>query len=128
MAVILVAQFSFAADDKAEALKTLSGTWKGKVDSGATGHELVISAESIKGTKDGKHDLGTGAYVLDVTTTPWTLDATGTDGKVKGQKYPGICTVEGDTMKWCVGTRGKPRPKEFKTGGGNFSLTLTRQK
>jgi len=128
MMVILVAQFSGAADEKAEALKKLSGTWKGRVENGATGHQLVITAESIKGTKDGAQDLGSGSFVLDVTTKPWTLDGTGTDGGFKGKKFPGICSVEGDTMKWCVSTGKKPRPTEFKTGAGNFCLVLARQK
>jgi uncharacterized protein (TIGR03067 family) len=128
MTVVLISQFSFSADDKAEAMKKLEGTWKGQVDGGATGHQLVISAENIKGTKDGKQDLGTGSYVLDVSTTPWTLDAKGTDGKVKGRDYPGICSLEGDSLKWCVGLKVGQRPSEFKTGGGKFCLILTRQK
>jgi hypothetical protein len=107
--------------------KRIEGVWKGRVENGATGHELTITADAIVGRKDGRRSLGEGSYKLDTTATPWTLDATGTKGSHKGEDFVGIASVNGDVLRWCVSGRGAKRPSEFSTGGGRFLLVLKRQ-
>lgn len=125
---LAVTPAAVAAERGAEARKTLVGTWKGRVDEGATGHTLVITATKITGTKDGKQDLGAGKFKVDVSTNPWHLDATRTKGPQKGQTYLGIYSIEGDTLKWCVSMPGASRPTQFATKDAQFLLILVRQK
>ena len=125
---IATAQWAVAAEGDAEARKTLAGTWKGRVDEGATGHVLTITTSGITGTKDGKQDLGAGSFKLDLTTKPWRMDAKGTKGPQKGRTYLGIYSLEGDTLKWCVSMPGSEPPKELATKDGQFLLILKRQK
>lgn len=125
---VAVAQFAVAADQDAETRKKLVGTWKGRVDNGATGHKLVITTKLIKGTKDEKRDLGDGTFKLDLTKKPWRMDAAHSKGRRKGQTYLGIYMLDGDTLKWCVSTPGNERPTEFATKGSQFMLVLKRQK
>jgi len=116
------------AESDAEARKNLVGVWKGRVDDGATGHVLKFTAKSISGTKDGRQDLGTGIFKLDLTATPWHMDAKGTKGAQKGRTYLGIYALEEDILKWCVSLPGAQRPTEFATKEGQFLLILKRQK
>jgi uncharacterized protein (TIGR03067 family) len=125
---IATAQWAVAAEGDAEARKKLAGTWEGRVDEGATGHVLTITTSRITGTKDGKQDLGAGKFKMDLTTKPWRMDATGTKGSQKGRTYLGIYSLEGDTLKWCVGMPGGKRPTELATKDGQFLLILKRQK
>lgn len=124
---IAMAPLAVAAERGADARKNLAGTWKGRVDEGATGHTLVITATKITGTKDGKQDLGAGKFKLDTSTTPWHLDATRTKGSQRGQTYLGICSLEEDTLKWCVSMPGARRPTQFATRDAQFLLILKRQ-
>ncbi len=126
--IIAVAQSAVAAEEDAEARKKLVGTWKGRVENGATGHKLTITTDLIKGRKDEKRDLGEGTFKLDLTKKPWRMDAAHSKGRRKGQTYLGIYSLEGDTLKWCVSTPGKERPTEFTSKGSNFLLVLKRQK
>ena len=124
---VAMAQLAVAADDDAEARKQLAGVWKGRVHEGATGHEITFTADVVSGTKDGERDLGKGSYKVDLTTQPWTMNATEikADGK-KGRDWLGSFKLEGDSLTWCVST--KARPTTFKTGDGQFMLVLKRQK
>ena len=126
--IIAVAQSAVAADEDAAARKKLVGTWTGRVQDGATGHKLVITAERITGTKDENVDLGEGTFKLDLTQKPCRMDATQAKGRRKGQAYLGIYLLDGDTLKWCVSTPRNERPTEFTTQGSQFLLVLTRQK
>jgi uncharacterized protein (TIGR03067 family) len=125
---VVVAQLAVAADQDAEARKSLVGTWNGRVDEGATGHRIVFAADGIRGTKDEKRDLGEGTFKLDLTQKPSQMDATGVKGSVKGKTYLGIYALDGDTLKWCVSLPGNERPTEFATKGSQFLLILKRQK
>ena len=108
------------------ALKKVMGSWKGGVQNGASGHQLKITADRIIGTIDGRRSLGEGSFKLDASTKPWRMDATGTKGPHKGDTFLGICSVQGDTLKWCVGSADE-RPTEFATADGNFLLVLKRR-
>jgi len=126
------------ADDAADARK-LNGVWKGWVVEG-TGDdpkqrrlsiELTIKGNTITGLQDGSKDLGTGTYTVKSTRDGKQLDATrtrDTPGMPKGT-YLGIYSLEGDTLKWCVGNPpGSKRPTELRSKTGQFLMILTRQK
>lgn len=113
------------ADTKAR--KELVGTWKGQVDEGETGHVLTFTMTTITGTKDGRQSLGAGTFKLDLSANPPRMDATRTKGGKRGEKYLGIYSLEGDTLKWCVGLPGGKRPTELATKPGQFLLILKRE-
>lgn len=124
---LLAGQLAVAADDDAEVRKKLAGTWKGRVDEGATGHVLTFTTTAITGIKDGKQDLGAGAFKLEPAAKQPRMDATRSKGGKKGQKYLGIYSLEGDTLKWCVSLPGAKRPTELATKEGQFLLILKRE-
>ena len=112
----------------AEARKELVGVWEGRVDEGATGHQLTFTQDRIAGKQDEKQYLGEGGFKLDLMKQPRWLDATGTKGPQRGRRYLGIYTLDGDTLQWCVSSPGNERPTEFATKNGQFLLILKRQK
>jgi uncharacterized protein (TIGR03067 family) len=114
-------------DEDAKARKELVGVWKGQVDEGATGHVLTFTTATITGTKDGRQSLGAGSFKLDLSADPPRMDATRTKGGKKGEKYLGIYSLDGDTLKWCVGLPGGKRPTELATKEGQFLLILKRE-
>jgi uncharacterized protein (TIGR03067 family) len=96
-------------------------------DHGPVKVELTITPEVIKGKElQGENviDHGEGSYELDLAKAPPVLDATKNGGR--RETWFGIYSLEGDTLKWCVGRRG--RPNEFETKKGAFLLILKRQK
>ncbi len=113
------------ADTKAR--QELVGTWKGQVDEGETGHVLTFTMTTITGTKDGQQSLGAGTFKLEPVANPKRMDATRTKGGKRGEKYLGIYSLEGDTLKWCVALPGGKRPTEFATRQGQFLLILKRE-
>jgi uncharacterized protein (TIGR03067 family) len=122
---MLAAQLAVAADD-ADTQKQLTGTWKGRVENGATGHEITFADGVVSGVKDGTRDLGKGAIKLDLTSEPYRLDATEIKGDgAAGKPYFGIFELDGDSLTWCVGT--KEVPTKFETGNGQFKLVLKRE-
>ncbi|MFV1966788.1 MAG: hypothetical protein ACC628_15290 [Pirellulaceae bacterium] len=127
LCLMVAPQLVAAAEDDAEVRKNLVGVWKGRVQDGATGHEITFATDSISGLKDGTRDLGKGSFQLDLTAKPWAMDAVEIkkDGK-KGRSWLGIVVLKKDSLKWCVSSQ--KRPAKFATGDGNFCLVLKRQK
>lgn len=123
--------------DEAAQRRALLGTWEGWVVEG-TGEgpnqrrqrvsELVITADQIS-AKDGRGaSLGVGSYRLGASGNLRTIDAAGTSGPALNKRYLGIYLLEGNTLKWCSGTPGRPRPAEFQTRPPNhFMMVLTRK-
>ena len=112
------------ASDDAAAKKNLVGVWKGRVQDGATGHQITFAGDTVSGLKDGERDLGKGAFQVNTNTQPWTLDAVEIKEGEEGRTWLGILSVENDSLKWCVSS--KQRPAEFTTGDGAFCLVLNR--
>jgi hypothetical protein len=88
--------------------------------------ELRITRQEIprlkfKGTN--AVDYGKGAYGLDVIKSPPVLRAAKIKPRGRKEEYLGICSPEGDTLKWCISPR-KARPTELPTGDGCFLLIL----
>jgi len=59
--------------------------------------------------------IGGGAFQLDATQTPRTIDST-PKNSADGKPLLGIYEFEGDKLKICNALPGKPRPKNFKAG------------
>ena len=123
----------------------VSGVWRGWVvegrgdrpNSGPLHMELTIengrmSARDLGrggngGGNGGGEGLGNGNFELTSTGNSGNLDVVGTSGRHDGLDYLGIFEVDGDTLRWCVGNNGRPRPTEFATGRGNYFMLLHRE-
>lgn len=121
------------------AANRLAGTWRGWVVDGRgenpnAGHmqmELRIEGNTMTAREIGQRGgsgqgLGDGTFELSGTGNSGNLDATGTSGRHDGIEYLGIYEINGDTLKWCVGNRGRPRPQEYSTGRQNYYMILRR--
>lgn len=118
----------------------LEGTWRGWVVDGRgerpnAGHlqmELRIEGNRMTARELGQRGgggnagLGDGTFQFTGSGTSGHLDATGTSGRHDGVEYLGIFEIDGDTLKWCVGNRGRPRPQEYSTGRQNYYMLLRR--
>jgi uncharacterized protein (TIGR03067 family) len=124
-----------AANEAAERQR-LVGTWVGFAVDGKGDHpdrgpvkmELTITEKSMRGVqlKDQERvDHGAGEFVLALADNPRHLDASKTSERGRKEEWVGVYTLEGDTLKWCVGRR--DRPKVFETTKGQFLLILKRQ-
>jgi len=116
--------------------KDILGTWEGALvrDDGSNPGQrqmnmsLTITADKI--TSTGQGTPGEGTYkIVGANGKFRQIDATGTSGQYNGKHYEGIFTIEGNTLKWCSGNPGSPRPKEMKTnpGAGSFLMVLTKK-
>jgi uncharacterized protein (TIGR03067 family) len=116
----------FAPPPSSDALhaeqKKLDGAWQ-LVSAEAGGAKMPASqvkefSLTFKGGKFvSRHDKDTktGAYALDPSKTPRTIDLTPADGPDKGKTWSLIYTLEGDTLRICGREVGKPRPDSFDT-------------
>jgi uncharacterized protein (TIGR03067 family) len=125
------------AGDKTDvkARESLVGVWSGYVvegkgenpNQGPVKITLTITRETIAGKqmRDSQViDHGEGNYNLDLTKMPLVLDAAKKRGK-NTQTWLGIYSLDGDTLRWCVG---RERPTDFRTQKGAFLLILKKQK
>ena len=81
------------------------------------------------GVEDGKKNLGEGTFTIKHTKEGKQLDATRTKGQGGRGTYLGLYSLDGDTLKWCVGNPpGKTRPAELQSKSGQFLMILTRQR
>ena len=128
---------SHAADAAAD-MKKLEGVWEGAAVEGdgskpgsarARISELIITPQKIS-AKDGQgNSLGEGTYKVQRIGNMLAIDANGTGGPTRDKQYFGILLLEGDTLKWCSGNPGKPRPTEFRSVAPNaFLMVLKRKK
>lgn len=118
---------------------SLAGTWRGWVVDGRgenpnAGHmEMELRIEGNRmvarelGANRPQDGMGEGTYVVTGSGNSGELDATGTTGQYDGNEYLGIYEIDGDTLRWCVGNRGRPRPRDFETGRGNYLMILRKQ-
>lgn len=82
--------------------------------------QLRIKGDQIEATQlrlsgEPLRDLGLGTFKLRKKGSIWEIDATRTQEPGRGQTYLGICSLEGNTLKWCSGNAGKARPREFES-------------
>jgi uncharacterized protein (TIGR03067 family) len=73
---------------------------------------------------------GKGTIRLDATKSPRQIDATPDGPAAKKGPLMGIYEIDGDTMRICVATAGKERPREFasRQGSGHYLWVWTREK
>jgi len=116
--------------------RELLGVWEGYLVDGdgsktsqRTGNvSLTITADKITTSIQG--NAGEGTYRISAGDGKLRqIDATGTGGHYQGKVYPGIFTLEGNTLKWCSGEAGWPRPTALRThfAGGQYLMILTRK-
>jgi uncharacterized protein (TIGR03067 family) len=126
-------------DDAKKDREALQGTWKivSSEEDGKTQEEakesMVDFQKDTFTIKRGDELVAKGTFKLDPSKKPKTIDIRITEGPREGDKgleYHGIYEVDKDTMRWCMNTEGKDRPKEFTTkeGTNHSLLTLKRVK
>lgn len=125
---LLVAAGVFAQDKKA--INKLDGKWvvvsverDGKADEGLKGAVRVNAGEKYTLTpKDGK--AISGAFKVDPSKKPKTMDMLPSEGRYKGKTLLGIYELDGDTLKICFAEPGKDRPTEFTSKGSGVVLAI----
>lgn len=93
--------------------------------------ELTIKGNTITGIEDGKKDLGEGTFTVKHTRDGKFMDTTRTKGTASrpGTTYLGVYTLEGNTLRWCVGNPpGRERPSELRSKTGQLLMILTKEK
>ena len=127
-----------ASANDSELRRQLSGTWEGTVVVGDIANpgdvryslrEIVITPENITAHDSDGRFLGVGTYKLSQAGGQLTIDAIGIEGPARGQTMLGIYEISGDTLHWCTGNNGKPRPGAFRTQTPeSYLLVLNRRK
>ena len=123
---LVLASQSALADDR----KDILGQWKGEMPGDPPGSiELTITADKISGRylKTGK-GLGEGTYQIDPAKK--TIDAQGIENPVRGNRYFGLYSLEGNTLKWVSNSRGRKRPADLahRPDRDQFLMILQRQR
>ncbi len=125
-----------AAAQAQDNAKDLDGKWvvvsaerDGKADDNLKGAVRVNAGGKYTVTpKDGKPIPG--AFKVDATKKPRTMDMMPEEGRYKGKTLLGVYEVDGDTLKVCFAEPGKDRPTEFisKAGSGHVLVLHKRVK
>src|SRR5262249_49027765 len=110
--------------------------WAGRESEKGEKMILVIGDNTVSWTywkemgNAAKSEEAAYTYFLDTSKKPAELDLISRDGALKGQAYPSICQLDGDTLKICRTQPGQDRPTEFasKKGSDTVFLTLKRAK
>jgi len=133
----LFASLSLFASDQTNDLKDIQGTWlPTKAEIGGQPMTNDFLKTTVLKMDNGKYEVTVagqpdkGAYTIDPTAKPKTLDITGTEGPNLGKKIPAIYELHGNTLRICYGLGGSPRPTEFKSPPGTpcFLVTYQRKK
>ena len=116
---------SLRADDRNDII----GVWKGGMPGDPPGSiELTITPDRISGrnSRTGK-SLGTGTYEMDPKSK--AIDTRGIENPVRGKKYWGLYSIEGNTLKWVSTSRGRKRPADLmhRPERDQFLMILQRQ-
>jgi len=144
LSVLAIVFLVAAEDSKDEAIKKelakMKGTWKAvslEIDGNKPIPDDMLEKLQCVIDADGKGTVQfDGATILaatnkiDPTKKPKTLDATFTEGDMKGETSLAIYELKDDTLKYCRATPGKDRPTEFssKPGSGQTLVVYKRAK
>ena len=79
---------------------------------------LVVEGDTYRVLSNDKV-LSAGKLKLDSSKTPRAMDATNTEGPLKGVVQQAIYQIKGDTMNAVFAKPGTARPTEFKTKEGS---------
>ena len=116
------------------AQKELFGSWQGisctrdgSPESGEDSKKMRVAFDP-----DGKITVVEGDGVshsasttIDALVDPLAIDIVYTDGKMKGQIWLGIATIDGDSLTICRAMPGKTRPTEFRSDPGSGRTLVT---
>lgn len=132
-ALTLTAVYGYASADE-PAKSKLDGTYtivagekNGKevpADS-LKGSIIVFDGDKVLGTDKDKKEFFGSTFVIDKTTTPFTITMMST-APVKGEKAVGIIEMKDDTVRICYALLGGDAPKEFKTQDKQHCFTMKR--
>ena len=117
---------ALAADEAADALKTLKGTW---VTDEGIDSKWTFEGESLKASVNGLDY--TCKVKVDPKAKPATLDLVIDEGPedAKGKTSKCIYKLEGEKLILCVSLPGKDRPKEFEQNEGeSYVFELKKEK
>lgn len=127
-----------ADDAKAKKdLDSLQGAWQFAAMEGANSlsadilKELKLTFEGDRARHpgvEGKLAAATVTVNLDPSQKPKAIDITPLAGPEKGKRLPGIYSIDGDTLRICVGKIGGDRPTEFKASKDVALSVLKRAK
>ena len=137
--LVALLPLSSLAAAEADDTRVLQGVWKGWVVEGRGDDpkqqrmriEVTFKGNTITAVEDGSKDLGAGTFVVRFTKEGKQLDASRTrgSGSAPGATYLGMYSLEGNTLKWCVGNPpGRDRPAELRSKTGQFLMVLTKDK
>jgi uncharacterized protein (TIGR03067 family) len=138
--LFLTAGFLLAADapEPRTDYDKIQGMWKitvavenGKETPAARNEKVRIRFTADKMIVTEGDEEHKGAYKLDPSRRPSTIEVTPDDGPNKGKKAFGIYQLSGDTLTICLALgEGKDRPSDFtaKADSGRVRLTLERIK
>lgn len=110
------------ADDPTEKdLQKFQGAWQAVAIRNADGQPAPeddvrntrLRVEGKRFTLTGKTFTVSGAFVIDATTTPKTIDVLLDSTGKPQEKILGIYRIDGDLRQSCFALPGNPRPREF---------------
>jgi uncharacterized protein (TIGR03067 family) len=134
LGLVAAALGAATADDKKDPTAgkwvTESVTRSGKGDEGLKGavREHADGKYTITPPKDSKLGPVSGAYTIDTSKTPATIDMTPRGGTYDGKTLLGIVKVEGDTMTVAFAEPGKERPTKFESPAGSGVVVAVHKK
>ncbi|MBI3468341.1 MAG: TIGR03067 domain-containing protein [Planctomycetes bacterium] len=119
-------------------LAQLQGEWSmvsGSADGSPVPDSMLAEAKRVcKGDETtvmiGQQLIMKAKFTLDPSKQPKAIDYQVIDGATKGQTHLGIYELNGDSVKFCFGAPGAPRPTDFasKPGDQRTSTVWKRQK
>ncbi len=125
--VLLVLITSHAQDDNKKQSSLLEGEWT-MVSGSASGQAMpaTMVKNGKRVAKDGETTISFNGqayfkaqYQVDASTKPLSIDYQMTEGPTKGKTKLGIYALKDDTVTFCFGAPGKPRPTEFTSETGS---------
>ena len=126
---ILVATTLFAAGEKPKSdHERLQGSWvvvsaeeAGQQRPGDVGLQAIFTPDILTFQKDKQDPMGM-KYSLDSTRKPKAIDTTHEINPGKPIIQLGVYSLNGDTLKLCLESAGKPRPAKLETKTKDTSI------
>jgi uncharacterized protein (TIGR03067 family) len=131
----LAALFAMVTDLRADDAATLQGTWQiVTAELGGVRQSPEVATNIVLKISDGTYEVmvnghpDKGICKVDSSTSPKTMDITGTEGPNTGRTIPAIYELSGDKLTICYALRGAARPKEFKSNPGTREYLVVYQR
>ena len=124
------------APNAADVLRQFQGTWQ--VESWEEGGKAVAADDLKKRSvffgatvfllRRDEKVFAAGGIRFDPAKSPATIDFIVREGDKKGEVFPGIYSLEGDTLKLCFDPKGNTTPKDFKPDAKDgFTLIVAKK-